>query len=165
MKFHTSESSVPDVDMTPMIDIVFQLIAFFMVITNFEQNKADERVRLPKDQLAIPQEVKPKHSVTLNLGYDRDPMTGEIINPTPLMFYTGDKLEPRDWAKPLAQEAQFFEALDVDLAEVAVEIRSDGDIPTGLVQELIQSCQNARGSAQSTEGFQRFTFKATQKTE
>jgi hypothetical protein len=82
-----------------------------------------------------------------------------------LMFYTGEKLEPRDWAEPLAREAQFFEALEVDLAEVAVEIRSDGDIPTGLIQELIQSCQNARGSAQSTEGFQRFSFKANQTRE
>jgi len=165
MKFHSSESSVPDVDMTPMIDIVFQLIAFFMVITNFEQNKADERVRLPKDQLAIPQEVKPKHAITLNVGYDRDPRTDEIISATPLMFYNGDKLSPRDWAKPLVQEAQFFEALNVDLAEVAVEIRSDGDVSTGLIQELIQTCQKTRGSPRSTQGFQRFSFKVTQQIE
>jgi biopolymer transport protein ExbD len=72
MKIHSSGSSVPDVDMTPMIDIVFQLIAFFMVITNFEQNQADERVRLPKDQLARPPEVKRENSFTLNLGFVRD---------------------------------------------------------------------------------------------
>ncbi len=151
--------------MTPMIDIVFQLIAFFMVITNFEQNKADERVRLPKDQLAIPAVVRPKHQVTLNIGFERDPDTDEIISPTPLMFYAGQKLPPRDWAVPLAQEARFFEALDVDLAEVAVEIRCDGDVPTGLVQELIQKCQNTRADRQSSQGFQRFSLKATQKTE
>ena len=35
MKIKSTGSGPPDVDMTPMIDIVFQLIAFFMVITNF----------------------------------------------------------------------------------------------------------------------------------
>ena len=54
MKINKVEPAVPEVDMTPMIDIVFQLIAFFMVITNFEQTQADERVKLPEDQLARP---------------------------------------------------------------------------------------------------------------
>ena len=159
MKFQSHGSSVPEVDMTPMIDIVFQLIAFFMVITNFEQNKADERVRLPKDQLAIPAEVKPKHLLTLNLGFLRD-SDDNIIDDTPLMFYQGDSLKPQDWATPLLQEARFYEALEQDLADVTVEIRSDGEIPTGLVQELIQKCQNTRAGSSSTQGFQRFSLKA-----
>lgn len=54
MKFKPANVSVPEIDMTPMIDIVFQLITFFMVITNFDQNEADERVTLPRDQLAKP---------------------------------------------------------------------------------------------------------------
>ena len=36
-------------DMTPMIDIVFQLLTFFMIAINFENTKADERVKLPKE--------------------------------------------------------------------------------------------------------------------
>ena len=44
MKIKSKKPAVADVDMTPMIDIVFQLIAFFMVITNFEQIQADELV-------------------------------------------------------------------------------------------------------------------------
>ena len=51
-----------EVDMTPMIDVVFQLLAFFMVITNFEQTQADERVKLPRDQLAKPPKVKVEHA-------------------------------------------------------------------------------------------------------
>ena len=47
MKIKAANVAVPEIDMTPMIDIVFQLITFFMVINNFDQNEADERVSLP----------------------------------------------------------------------------------------------------------------------
>ena len=49
MRIKSSKPSLVDPDMTPMIDIVFQLIAFFMIVTNFEQTQADERVKLPED--------------------------------------------------------------------------------------------------------------------
>ena len=35
MKFKPADVAPPDLDMTPMIDIVFQLITFFMVINKF----------------------------------------------------------------------------------------------------------------------------------
>jgi len=54
MRIAGKKPEIADVDMTPMIDIVFQLIAFFMVVTNFANTKADERVKLPKDELARP---------------------------------------------------------------------------------------------------------------
>ena len=165
MKIRSSGSNVPEVNMTPMIDIVFQLIAFFMVITNFEQNQADERVILPRDQLARPPEVKRENSFTLNLGFVRDNDTGEITDPEPYLFFGPDQVKVRDSMPRLRQEAQFYEALDVDLADVTVEIRSDGDVSTGLVQELIQQCQEVRASRQSTEGFQRFALRATQETD
>lgn len=41
MKF--KPANVTEIDMTPMIDIVFQLRTFFMVITNFDQNQADKK--------------------------------------------------------------------------------------------------------------------------
>jgi biopolymer transport protein ExbD len=72
-----------------MIDIVFQLIAFFMVISNFEQTQADERVRLPTDLLAQPPSVKPAHELVLNVGFSHQvtlqPLDGasfEVETPT-----------------------------------------------------------------------------------
>ncbi|MGB4738678.1 MAG: biopolymer transporter ExbD, partial [Fuerstiella sp.] len=90
MKIKSSGSGPPDVDMTPMIDIVFQLIAFFMVITNFEQQQADERVTLPRDQLAKPPEVKRENSLTLNFGYEKNKL-GEKIDPNPYIFFSGER--------------------------------------------------------------------------
>ena len=150
--------------MTPMIDIVFQLIAFFMVITNFEQSRADERVRLPRDQLARPPEVKRENTFTLNLGYVRN-LDGNITDPTPYLFLGNELIAVEQCATRLRQEAQFYDALQVPLEEVTVEIRCDGDVKSGLLQQLIQMCQETRAEAGSTEGFQRFALKATQKND
>ncbi len=66
MKIKSAFVSIPEIDMTPMIDIVFQLITFFMVINNFDQNEADERITLPRDQLARPPVAVRKNSFMLN---------------------------------------------------------------------------------------------------
>ena len=159
MKIKSSGSSAPDVDMTPMIDIVFQLIAFFMVITNFEQQQADERVTLPKDQLAKPPEVKRENAFTINLGFDKN-TDGTIINPdNPLIFFGDEQFTVEASAARLKEERQFYETIGTKIEEVTVEIRADAGVQSGLVQKLIQMCQ------EEGIGFQRFALKATQKTQ
>lgn len=157
MKIKPTDASVTELDMTPMIDIVFQLITFFMVINNFDQNEADERVTLPKDQLAKPPAVQRKNAFTLNFGFDRD-VKGTITDPTPYLFF-GDERVTLDNVRPrLQQESQYFRTIGTDLAEVTVEIRADAEIKSGMVQELIQTCQ------EKDIEFQRFALKATQKS-
>ena len=140
MKIKSSGSEPPDVDMTPMIDIVFQLIAFFMVITNFEQQQADERVTLPKDQLAKPPEVKREDAFTINLGFEKD-KEGKVIDPTPYIFFGDEKFQVEESAIRLRQESQFYDTIGTPLEDVTVEIRADAGVPSGLVQKLIQMCQ------------------------
>ena len=48
----------PEMDMTPMIDCVFQLIIFFFLVIDL-QNQDLEPVKLPKADFAIPDEPKP----------------------------------------------------------------------------------------------------------
>lgn len=157
MRIKSAGCGPPEVDMTPMIDIVFQLIAFFMVITNFEQNQADERVTLPKDQLAKPPEQKRENAFTLNVGFERT-LDGEIHpdHPEPYIFFGDERVLVRESRDRLKQEAQFYQAIGTEIEEVTVEIRADSGVKTGLVQTLIQMCQE--------DGilFQRFALKATQ---
>jgi biopolymer transport protein ExbD len=139
-----------------MIDIVFQLLTFFMIVSNFENTKADERVKLPKDTLAKPPEVKPKDELVLNIGFIRN-TAGEKLNPSPVLFYAGSDI-PLDKIKPeLEQEKRLFvlkAGTEDVLKEVAVVIRADADVPTGLVQGLIKTCQEI--------GYTKFSLKATQ---
>jgi biopolymer transport protein ExbD len=142
-----------EVDMTPMIDIVFQLIAFFMVITNFEQTQADERVKLPRDALAKPAEVKVEHEVVLNVGFYRD-MQGDKTDAQPWLFnfVDGEPVLPLSSGGQLKKEATLFKNKEIDVEDVTVKIRADSEVQTGIVQELIKLCQDA--------GFAKFAMSA-----
>ncbi len=56
MKFTTHEREDPDLNMTPLIDVVFLLLIFFMVTTTFEQ-QARLRIDLPQAEQE-PEQVK-----------------------------------------------------------------------------------------------------------
>lgn len=152
MKIKSSKPEVPEVDMTPMIDIVFQLIAFFMVITNFEQTQADERVKLPKNELAKPPEERRENLLTLNLGFNKK--DGKKLHDDPYVFWNGTEKSLEQMVGPLTTESEVFQAVGTALEDVTVQIRADSDVPHGVVQELIQLCQR------DGIGFQRFALAA-----
>jgi len=156
MKRPHVSAPVVEADMTPMIDIVFQLLTFFMIAISFENTKADERVKLPKDLLAKPPEAKPKDELVLNVGYIRN-TKGEKLRPDPVLFYAGSEIALENVQPELEQERRIFElkgggkkALD----DVTVILRADQEVPTGLVQQLIMTCQKV--------GFTKFSLKAEQ---
>ena len=70
-------------DMTPMIDVTFQLIAFFMFVLNFSEVDQDQRINLPSSELARPPDV----------AYDaaaHDPVDGRATR----SCFAGDELTP-----------------------------------------------------------------------
>lgn len=154
MKMRKIETGFTEPDITPMIDIVFLLLMFFMIAINFENTKADERVKLPKDTLAKPPVVKPEHELVLNFGYQRLP-SGDRRKSFPEVFYNERYVDVRDISPDLEQEKRVMQRVhgpDV-IKDVTVLIRADSEIPTGLVQELIKKCQEA--------GFSKFLLRAT----
>jgi biopolymer transport protein ExbD len=155
MKFKPANVESAELDMTPMIDIVFQLITFFMVINKFDQDEADERVGLPRDTLARPPAVQRKNAFVLNYGFMKN-QQGERLSSEPFLFI-GDEQLTLDQVRPrLRQESQFYRTIGTSLEDVTVEIRADASVKAGLVQELIQMCQ------ETGIEFQRFALKATQ---
>lgn len=154
MKPRKPELSISDPDMTPMIDIVFQLLTFFMIAINFENTRADERVKLPKDILAKPPEVKPEHELVLNYGFERE-TDGSKVSNTPKIFYNEELVEVSQIGSHLELERRIMEKMNGKdaLNSVTVIVRADADVPTGLVQELIRKCQE--------KGFTKFSLRAT----
>lgn len=61
------EPSTTEIDMTPMIDMTFQLITFFMFVMNFSEAEQDDRIQLPMSQLAKPVEGPTDTPITLQL--------------------------------------------------------------------------------------------------
>ena len=156
MKFKGTKPAIAEVDMTPMIDIVFQLIAFFMVITNFDQMQADERVKLPIDAIAKPAEVKPIDELVLNIGFERN-TDGSKIDPDPFIFnFYGEDLRVPQFGPKLERESKLTSGRGEDPKDTTIVIRADGDVPTGLVQELVKMAQEAQ--------YEKFEFRARQET-
>jgi biopolymer transport protein ExbD len=153
MRFKKSEPAIPDVDMTPMIDVTFQLITFFMVISNFENTRADERVKLPKDELARPSETPRENEVVLNMGFIRNARGDNVAGP--FIFYgDGENYPVLEAGAILKREYRYFKDVGKKPEDATIVMRSDGEVPTGLVQEAIKLAQEA--------GFSKFALKATQ---
>ncbi|MFV0445697.1 MAG: ExbD/TolR family protein [Planctomycetaceae bacterium] len=155
MKIKRSNSSnTAEADMTPMIDMVFQLIIFFMLVMNFDQQQADERVKLPKDPLAEPRQDLRKNQLTVNIGFHRDASGTILSEPLVMNPETGDIPVMQYGQVNLKQEAAIARAQggDNQVQDTFINIRADSKVPTGMVQELIKFGQEA--------GFSKFALKA-----
>ncbi|MBL9124507.1 MAG: biopolymer transporter ExbD [Planctomycetaceae bacterium] len=142
MRFPTKSSKAAEGDMTPMIDMTFQLIAFFMVLINFSDAEQNERITLPLSSLAKPPDAPADTPLTLQLTRE-----GTVL-------FAGDEV-PLAGIKPfLLREKEVLTRTDRNPAEATVIIRADAATKTGVVQELIRSCQET--------GFEKFTLRAKQ---
>lgn len=131
-------------DLTPMIDMVFQLIAFFMVLINFTEIDRAEEIQLPKSRLAVPPEVRPDYQIILNLNVDGTVKFG------------GQEFENIDLLGPaLQREISAAQIENVAPGDISVIIRAHMDTPTGLVQKLINRCQQA--------GLENFSLRVKEK--
>ncbi|MGL4943530.1 MAG: ExbD/TolR family protein [Thermoguttaceae bacterium] len=126
-----SELTPRGFDMTPMIDIAFLLIAFFMVLINFSEADQNERIRLPRSELAQPPEVQPREPLVLQVLGD-----GNVI-------YGGREYTPDAFAALLAQEERVYKAMDTDMRTITVILRGDAACPTEKIQRVIEMCQQS----------------------
>ena len=156
MKIKRSGENVFEADMTPMIDMVFQLVAFFMIVTNFEQQQADERVQLPSDPLAAERPEAVKEDLVINIGFLRNP-DGSKRDETAYVFVPGEEIPVMRYGQeklPIERAVQISKGGEELLQKTTISIRADSDVPTGLIQELIKFSQE--------NGFTKFALKAKQ---
>jgi biopolymer transport protein ExbD len=124
-----------EADLTPMIDIVFQLVAFFMVLVNFSQAEQDARVQLPQSALAIPPEETQESPLTIQLA--KMPGT-EVFK----ALVGGDEIDIGPALDSiLMREVRAFGRNGRAPKDVAVIVRAHKDVETGKVQQVITMCQ------------------------
>ncbi len=142
MRIKRYDAAPPEMDMTPMIDMTFQLICFFMVALSFDDADRNERIKLPSSELAKPAEAPFELPITLQLT-----SVGTVL-------YGGEELALANVGSRLTAEKQVMERLGKKPGNATIIIRADGDAPTGKVQELIQACQERE--------FEKFALRARQ---
>ena len=156
MKLKRASSNVPEMDMTPMIDMTFQLISFFMFVINFNQDLRNETIKLPHASLTKPVEKAKVNPLILNVNKD-----GKLL----IIGESFAVQEPNDMAKInqyLRREAALIK-VEMQRAgktaqeglEATVIIRADKETQYGIVQDLIRACREA--------GFTKFSLRAERK--
>ncbi len=148
MKINARGANYVELDYTPMIDMTFQLIAFFMIVINFEAADQDQNVQLPSSILARPPETAFDSPITIQMVSD-----GRIL-------MGGEYYADAEAIRPLLKNERYIlQSQSVTeaerkrkLAQATIIIRADREAQTGRVQDIIQVCQET--------GFERFTLRA-----
>ena len=142
MRFRERHEASAETDVTPMIDMAFQLIAFFMVVINFAEADQNDRIRLPMSELAQPPDAPFETPITLQLTKD-----GTVLA-------IGEEVPVAGLKPLLRREKEFIEYRGGKSSEATIIIRADADAKHGIVQELIKACQDT--------GFEKFAVRAKQ---
>jgi biopolymer transport protein ExbD len=148
----TSTEIKAEPNLTPLLDVVFQLITFFMLVINFSNENFDQRVRLPVAGSARPvEDEKPVSEDRLVLNVDQD---GHLL--------FGGAVQTLDQAlRTIKHQADLIK---INLKAGGQKIDSSGSLPTTVVvradkdtsfasvNNLIRACQS--------NGFRKFALKA-----
>lgn len=144
MRIARRDTQIKEGDLTPVIDMAFQLIAFFMILINFSQVERTEEIELPKSMLAKPPVEPPEFQIRLNLTRD-----GSVL-------LAGEPVERISMLKPyLDREVDDAQRQGVEPPEIKVIIRSHKDTKMGIVNELVRKCQES--------GLESFVFRVKEK--
>ncbi len=121
-----------EINMTPMIDVVFLLIVFFMIVVDLTQ-KDLVKLQLPKSEMGEPDKKPEKNRITVNITWDEDDEMSEIyVKQKP---YTLDEL--KTWMYPIARSRINRKT---KFSEIPILIRCDKDAPFRMVQQVMQIC-------------------------
>jgi biopolymer transport protein ExbD len=111
-------------DLTPMIDMVFNLLLYFMVVSHFANEERTLKVDLPTGSMAMPLTAKPKE-IFVNID-----QTGR--------YYIGARrLDERELARYLRQAATD------NPTNQTVVIRADKRCPWDFVATSMRLCNEA----------------------
>ena len=146
----SSEASA-EPNLTPMLDLVFQLITFFMLVTNFKAASLDLNLKLPVVGSARPLETEGEDLLILNID-----SVGSLnvygVTQNVERYIKAEAKVSRSTAKRLNPN---FKAED-DLPTTIV-VRADKQTPFNLLNVVIKTCQD--------NGFRKFALKAMNKEE
>jgi biopolymer transport protein ExbD len=151
MAVRLSQDVKAEPNLTPILDMVFQLITFFMLVINFKSAELDLSLKLPVVGSARPVETQGRQGL-LVLNVDK---TGNLT----IYGRTVENVEGyiRDEARATMSQARLTPAEVKEGKELptTVVIRADRAASFKMINRVIRACQD--------NGFRRFALKAMEK--
>lgn len=130
-----SSSEGADPNLTPILDMVFQLITFFMLVINFKGAAMDLSLQLPVLGSARP----------LSYKGEVEPLMFNIMADGKVMAY-GHEVDPNSHVAEEVARLRLRPAIaknpDVNMAEIPIVIRADKGTRYEAVSKLIKICQD-----------------------
>ena len=141
-------------NLTPILDMVFQLITFFMLVINFKAAELDQTLKLPIIGSARPVPLgTQKEFLVLNVkdvgGKAAVSVYGRVIDEDHIKGYLNEEAKVSLKAAKLTSED--IASGTKELPETVV-IRADKDCPFHHVNYVVMSCQAI--------GYRKFAYKA-----
>ncbi len=134
-----------EMDMTPMIDCIFQLIIFFFLIIDL-QNKELEPLVLPKAIHAVPDEPEPgRERPILNVRQD-----GTVVYRTKVYWRPSDKenysklIQLLDYFANTLMTKKMDKDLNIVLPQDALLIRADKWTEMHHIAKIMELCGNQK---------------------
>jgi len=139
-------------NLTPLLDVVFQLITFFMLMVNFSSDNYDRRITLPVAGSARPVEDDrqvAEDRLVLNIDKDGHLLMGGEVQPLHKAVQTIKRQADliRLNLKAAGQKVDTSSSLPTTIV-----LRADRDTSFTSVLGLIKACQS--------NGFRKFALKA-----
>jgi biopolymer transport protein ExbD len=139
-------------NLTPLLDVVFQLITFFMLVINFSTENYDQRVRLPIAESARPIEDDQRVSedrLVLNVDADGHLLIGGEVQ---LLHQAIQTIKHQADLVKLSLRAAGKKVDASGSLPTTIILRADRDVTFSSVISLIKACQS--------NGFRKFNLKA-----
>jgi biopolymer transport protein ExbD len=147
---HSTETAEPN--LTPILDMVFQLVTFFMLVINFQSAALDMSLKLPVVGSARPVDTQGKEDLlVLNVNLQGQVlMYGQVRDPA--VFLQKEATMTRKKAELEGKKLKPDEELPT-----LVVVRADQKTPFDLLNKVLTECQK--------NGFRKFALRAMNREE
>jgi biopolymer transport protein ExbD len=153
MSASMSHGASAEPNLTPILDMVFQLITFFMLVINFKTAAMDLDLKLPVVGSARPVDTQGQEDLLiLNINSQGQlRVYGQLVNNVPT--YIANEAQ----ASLLVARRNNPQVKSGDELPSTVVIRADKSTPFAMLNQIIEACQ--------TNGYRKFALKAMNKEE
>ncbi len=150
---HGSDDNTAEPDLTPLLDLVLQLLMFFIINVNFVSEQVNPDIKLPRSESARPMDKPTGDDIVLNQKTKTAAFLNRLSPQDQDRLRSADSvimvfgrppmslLETRAWLRDQYERAE--RAAQGGEVKITIHFRPDGDLEVAELMKLMQACKTA----------------------